>query len=79
METVIGYLKRRLNEEGPGAWETIADELSIGKPSKERVSVHLLRKIAYGDRTNPGVAKIQPVLDYFKKHDAPEAEIQTQG
>lgn len=61
---------------GPAAWETIAEELSIGKPPKERVSVHLLRKIAYGDRVNPGVAKIQPLLDYFESREqaSPPAE-----
>lgn len=34
----------------------------------------MLRKIAYGDRTNPGVAKIQPLLDYFKAREPHDRE-----
>lgn len=75
MESIIGYLKRRLTEVGASHWEGIADELSAGKSPEEEVSVHLLRKIAYGDRKNPGVAKVQPLLDFFKAVDAGTREL----
>lgn len=73
MESVIAYLKRQLNAAGSGSWEAIAAELS--EEGGEKVSVHLLRKIAYGDRSNPGVAKVQPLLDFFQDVDAGRREL----
>lgn len=61
MESIIVYLRRRLREAGPKAWPAIADAAGVAKT--------LPRKIAYGDRDNPGVATIQPLLDYFHALD----------
>ena len=72
METVLGYVKRRLREVGPGLWPLIAAELSDGRPDDERVSEHMMRKVAYGDRDNPRVGTIQPLLDYFGALDRGE-------
>jgi hypothetical protein len=57
METVIDYVKRRLRECGPGTWEQIAAECGVAKT--------LPRKIVYGDRENPGVQTVQPLLTYL--------------
>lgn len=57
----MDYLKRKLREAGPARWEEIAKEAGVAKT--------LPRKIAYDDRENPGVATIQPLLDYFSEVD----------
>ena len=57
METIIEYLKRKLREAGASRWEAIAAEAGVAKT--------LPRKLAYDDRENPGVATIQPLMDYF--------------
>jgi hypothetical protein len=62
MENVIDYLKRKLREVGPSRWEAIAMECGVAKT--------LPRKLAYGDRENPGVQTVQPLLDYFHKQEA---------
>lgn len=62
------YLKRKLKEAGPVRWETIAKETGVAKS--------LPRKIAYDEsRTNFGVAKIQPLLDYFHDVDAGKRQL----
>lgn len=57
-ETIVAFLKRRLLEVGAGQWEQIASECGVAKS--------LPRKIAYGDRVNPGVETIQPLVTYFQ-------------
>lgn len=61
MEPIIDYLKRKLNEAGPAAWDEIARDTGVAKS--------LPRKIAYGDRCNPGVGKIQPLVSYFQARE----------
>ena len=75
MEPIIDYLKRKLKESGPKRWTAIAAAVSTQLPEGEKFSEHLLRKIAYGDRENPGVATIQPLLDYFGAVDRGELEL----
>jgi hypothetical protein len=67
MESILDYLKRRLNEAGSPRWEALAVECGISKA--------LPRKIAYGDRLNPGIQKIQPLLDFFQALDRGECEL----
>ena len=62
MEPILVYLKRRLLEVGSQQWEAIAAQCGVART--------LPRKIAYGDRENPGVKTIQPLLDYFQALDA---------
>lgn len=71
MEPIIDYLKRKLKEAGPARWEAIAEAAGIAKT--------LPRKIAYSDRENPGVATIQPLLDYFQSVDRGEIELPWDG
>lgn len=75
MEPIIDYLKRKLKESGPKRWTAIASAVSAQLPDGDKFSEHLLRKIAYGDRENPGVATIQPLLDYFGAIDRGELEL----
>ena len=67
MESIIDYLKRKLREAGPARWEAIAAAAGVAKT--------LPRKIAYDDRENPGVATIQPLLDFFGKVERGEIEL----
>jgi hypothetical protein len=62
MELIIDYLKRRLREVGPPRWEAIAADCGVAKT--------LPRKIVYGDRENPGVGTIQPLVTFFHDFDA---------
>lgn len=67
MESIMDYLKRKLREAGAARWEAIAAEAGVTKS--------LPRKIAYDDKDNPGVAKIQPLLDYFSQVERGEREL----
>jgi hypothetical protein len=58
VEPIMTYLERKLREAGVARWEAIA--------SASGVAMTLPRKIAYGDRKNPGVLTVQPLLDYFQ-------------
>ncbi|MGP1685378.1 MAG: hypothetical protein ACTS8S_23890 [Giesbergeria sp.] len=49
--------------------------MSEGLPDDKHIGVHLLRKLAYGDRDNPGVQTIQPLLSFFQAVDAGEREL----
>jgi hypothetical protein len=64
-EPLIDYLKRRLKEAKPAAWPEIAAAVSELLPEEKRISEHTLRKIAYGDRENPGLQQVQALLDHF--------------
>lgn len=67
MESIIDYLKRKLREAGPARWEAIAAHVGCAKT--------LPRKIAYGDRENPGVDTIQPLLSFFQAVERGEASL----
>jgi hypothetical protein len=71
MEPIIDYLKRKLREAGPARWEAIASAAGVAKT--------LPRKIAYDDRENPGVATIQPLLDYFAAVERGELQLPWDG
>ena len=61
MESIKDYRVRRIKEAGSKRWPAIAAEISeTNKPIGES----LLRKLAYGDRDNPGGVTVQPPIDY---------------
>ncbi len=64
-EPIIDYLRRKLKESGASSWPGIAATISAGLPDGEKVSEHFLRKLAYGDRENPGIQLLQPLLNHF--------------
>lgn len=57
----MDYLARRLKAAGPAKWPEIA--------AKSGAVKSLLRKIAYGDRKNPGVETIQQLLTYLRAQE----------
>lgn len=61
-ENLLGYVRRRLREEGPKNWPAIAEA------SKKPVST--LRKIAYGDRNNPRLDTIEPIADELRVRES---------
>jgi hypothetical protein len=65
MEPLITYLKRSLREAGAANWPAIVEAINQELPDDRRIGLSLLRKVAYGDRENPGVNTVQPLLDYF--------------
>lgn len=66
-ETIMAYLKRKLREAGSARWKAIAAETAVKQS--------LIRKIAYDDRENPGVTKIQPLVTYFKQVELGERSL----
>ena len=67
MEPILDYLTRRLREVGPRRWEAIADEVGISRS--------LPAKLVYGNRDNPRVQTIQPLLDFFSDVDRGERSL----
>lgn len=67
METVLGYLTRQLRAAGPRRWEAIADAVGVSRS--------LPAKLVYGNRENPRVQTIQPLLDYFAAVERGEATL----
>lgn len=65
MDSIVDVVKRRLREAGPASWEAIADAAGVSKA--------LPRKIVYGERANPRVLTIQPLVEYFAAIDAAAA------
>ena len=72
MEPIIDYLKRNLRTAGASRWPAIAALVSTDDAP---ISEHLLRKLAYGDRDNPRLDKVQPLLDFFHAVDRGEREL----
>ena len=75
METIIDYLVRHLRNAGQKRWGAICAEINADLGEEKRVGEALLRKIAYGDRTNPGIETIQPLLSYFQAVDRGQIEL----
>lgn len=61
MSTLLQPLVVRLRAIPSAKWEAIAAAAGVAKS--------LPRKIATGDRSNPGVQTIQPLFDYFQQVD----------
>ncbi len=67
MSSILQPIIDRLRAEGPSSWERIAKEAGVA-PS-------LPRKLVYGDRENPRVQTIQPLVDYFAAVDCGERDL----
>ncbi len=67
MSTILQPLVTRLRAIPSTRWEDIAKAAGVAKS--------LPRKIATGDRSNPGVQTIQPLLDFFDRVDRGEAQL----
>lgn len=71
MSSILEPVISRLRAAGPAAWEQIAAEAGVAKT--------LPRKLVYGDRENPGVLTIQPLVDYFAAVDRGERTLPDQA
>lgn len=67
MSTILQPLVDRLRAIPSTRWEAVAHAAGVAKS--------LPRKIATGDRSNPGVQTIQPLLDYFRRVDDGSAQL----
>lgn len=67
MSSILEPVISRLRAAGPATWEQIAAEAGVAKT--------LPRKLVYGDRENPGVLTIQPLVDYFAAVDRGEKSL----
>ena len=67
MSSILQPLVTRLRTIPSTKWEAVAEAAGVAKT--------LPRKIATGDRANPGVQTIQPLIDYFERIDRGEARL----
>ncbi|WP_431509774.1 hypothetical protein [Variovorax sp. DAIF25] len=67
MSNILQPLIDRLRAVGPSQWEGIAQQAGVAKS--------LPRKIVYGDRENPRVLTVQPLIDFFDAVDRGERKI----
>jgi predicted transcriptional regulator len=67
MEPVIDYIRRHLRAAGPRRFAAIAHETGVSET--------LLPKLMYGQRDNPRVQTVQPLLDYFAAIERGEREL----
>lgn len=76
MESIIDFLRRRLKEAGLARWNGIVEGINATIESPEEyLTYHGLRKIAYGERDNPGLKDVQALLDYFTAVDRGEIDL----
>lgn len=67
MSKILQPLVDRLRAIPSAYWEGVAKAAGVAKS--------LPRKLATGDRGNPGVLKIEPLFDYFERVDRGEADL----
>lgn len=64
MSSILSHIVARLRSVPSAHWESIAAAAGVAKT--------LPRKLATGDRENPKVQTIQPLIDYFSRVDRGE-------
>lgn len=67
MSDVLQALVRRIRAIPSAQWESLAREAGC--------AVTLPRKLAYGDRANPRIQTIQPLLTHFARLDSGEEAV----
>ena len=60
--SITAYLHQKLTEVGTAGFEKLATDSGV--------KVSFIRKFFYGDRKDPRVNTVQPLLDYFHAQDA---------
>jgi hypothetical protein len=61
MSQILAPLIARLKEEGSAKWELIAKAAGVER--------HLPKKLVYGERPNPTIKSIEPLIRYFSDLD----------
>lgn len=78
-ESITAYLHRKLAEAGTSRFEAIARDATahagLAQDAEERVRVSFIRKFFYGDRPDPRVGTIEPLLNYFRAVDRGEVRL----
>lgn len=69
MESTLEFLRRHLKAAGPKCWPQIAEEAGV--------AASLLRKLAYGDRANPRLLTIEPLVNYFREVESGDRVLPT--
>ncbi len=64
---ILDQLVQRLKNVGHSRWERVAEAAGVSKT--------LPRKLAYGDRTDPRISTVQPLIDYFDAVDRGERQL----
>lgn len=66
-QPILIELRKRLKAAGPAQWPGIAASVNelAGLRGDRAATVHSLRKLAYGDRDNPGLQQVQALMDHF--------------
>jgi transcriptional regulator with XRE-family HTH domain len=64
-ESTVEFLRRQLRLAGARQWPKIAERTGM--------SANTLRKMAYGDRKNPRIDTIEPLMRYFRANESEEA------
>ena len=69
--SITTYLRQKLTEVGTAGFEKLAADSGV--------KVSFIRKFFYGDRKDPRVNTVQPLLDYFHAQDAQQPATQPQS
>ena len=64
--SITAYLRQKLTEVGTSGFEKLAADSGV--------KVSFIRKFFYGDRKDPRVNTVQPLLDYFHAQDEKRPE-----
>jgi len=66
-QPILSIIRERLKAAGASQWPGIAESASAaaGLAGDRRITSHSLRKLAYGDRDNPGMQHVQALCDHF--------------
>jgi len=66
-QPILSIIRERLKAAGASQWPGIAESASAaaGLVGDRRITSHSLRKLAYGDRDNPGMQHVQALCDHF--------------
>lgn len=79
VESITEYLHRKLTEAGTARFEAIATEATryagLADDDEARVRVSFVRKFFYGDRPDPRVGTVEPLLNYFRAVDRGERKL----
>lgn len=80
IDDIMGHLRERLRQAGARNWKALAVAINDAFPptsDRDAIGEPLLRKIAYGDRDNPGVETVQPILRFLAAVDRGELAMPT--
>jgi hypothetical protein len=69
-ESTLDYLRRNLRKAGAARWGAIAESANKSLPPNRRMTAISLRKLAYGDKDNPGLQQAEALVTFFRDVEA---------